>query len=145
MKFKFLLILLLLIFISGCKDTTPRVFLSTKPITKETFQPMEQFKVNDSINFVVLAPKKFKSQTVRLQLLKKSMLSPIYGYTLAFGKDFNVENDYYLTGTFTVYSAGRYELYVYDSDGTKKKTHFPARQYLPSPKPLAVVQFGVTN
>ena len=129
--------------LSGCKDKTPRIFLSTKPIMRETFIPMEEFKKDDTINFVLIAPKGFRSDVVRMQLLKKSNLSPTWGYTLRLGKDYNVENKYYLTGSFVVYSAGRYELQFYDQSGPKKKTHFPAKQYFPYPKPLAFVQFGV--
>lgn len=143
-KFVYLfLTFIMFIFLAGCKDTTPRVFLSTKPIMRETFVPMDEFKTNDTINFVLIAPKGFQAETVRLQLLKKSNLSPIWGYSMVLGKEYNVENDYYLTGAFTVYSAGRYELSFYDFDGRIKKTHFPARQYEPRPKPLAVVEFGV--
>ena len=139
-----LFILIMLITLSGCKDTTPRVFLSTHPIAKETFVPMEEFKKDDTINFVIIAPKKFQSKTVRILLIKKNGLSPIYGDKLALGKDYNVEHDYYLTGSFTVYEAGRYELRVYDSDGTRNKpTHSPAKAYTQRPDPLAVVQFGV--
>ena len=138
-----LLVFIMGLFLTGCKDTTPRVFLSTKPIMRETFVPMEEFKVNDTINFVLLAPKGFRTDTVRLQLLKKSNLSAMWGYTLALGKDYNVENEHYLTGSFTVYSGGRYELMFFDLNETRKKTHFPAKQYSPKPKPLAVVQFGV--
>ena len=83
------------IFTSGCKDTTPRVYLST--ITWETFKPMNEFYVNDKINFVLISPKGFKLDTVRLQLLKKSHLSSMYGYTLALGKDYNVENPHYFS------------------------------------------------
>ncbi len=128
---------------SGCKDKTPRIFLSTQPIVRELFVPMEKFKKNDKINFVLIAPKGFRSDMVRLQLIKKNGLSPIYGDTLTLGKDYNVENKYYLTGAFTVYAAGRYEVRFYDSDGTRKKTHFPAKTYNPRPNPLAWVQFGV--
>ncbi|MCQ2958333.1 MAG: hypothetical protein MJ180_05480, partial [Candidatus Gastranaerophilales bacterium] len=89
--------------------------------------------------------KGFKSETVRMLLIKKNGLSPIYGDTLAIGKDYNVEHDNYLTGAFTVYSGGRYELRFYDaSDGNRPKpTHFPAKAYTPRPDPLAWVQFGV--
>ena len=73
-KIFYLVIFCLIILVSGCKDTTPRIFLSTKPIMKETFVPMEEFKVNDTINFVLIAPKGFKSETVRLQLIKKNKL-----------------------------------------------------------------------
>jgi len=135
----------ILIGLCGCKDTTPRIFLSTKPIVEGAFVPMDQFRKMDTINFVLIAPKAFKSDIVRLQLLKKSNLSATYGYTLMLGKDYNVENKYYLTGAFTVYSGGRYELNFFDSDGTKKKTHFPAKTYFPKPKPLASVQFGVRD
>lgn len=138
-----LIILGVCLFFVGCKDTTPRIFLSTKPIQKETFVPMEEFKVNDTINFVLIVPKGFKSETVRLQLIKKNKISPIYGDTLELGKDYNVENDYYLTGAFTVYSGGRYELRFYDSDGRPKKTHFPSKAHTPRPQPVAWVQFGV--
>jgi len=145
-KFIYIFIFFVLIgFISGCKDKTPRIFLSTKPVMRETFVPMEEFKKNDTINFVLIVPKGFKSETVRLQLIKKNKLSPLYGDTLALGKDYNVENPYYLIGAFTVYSGGRYELRFYDSDGTKKKTHFPAKQYTPYPNPVAWVQFGVLD
>ena len=75
--------------------------------------------------------------------MKKNKLSPIYGFELVLGKDYNVENENYLTGAFTVYSGGRYELLFYDSDGTRKKTHFPAKTYTPRPNPVAYVQFGV--
>ncbi len=139
------LIFFICIFISGCKDKTPRVFLSTKPVMRETFVPMEEFKKNDTINFVLIVPKGFKSETVRIQLIKKNKLSPIYGDTLALGKDYNVEHPNYLIGAFTVYSSGRYELRFYDSDGTKKKKHFPAKQYTPYPNPVAWVQFGVLD
>ena len=137
-------IFIIFIFMSGCKDKTPRIFLSTHPITKETFVPMEEFKKNDTINFALIAPKSFQSKTVRMLLIKKNGLSPIYGDKLALGKDYNVEHDYYLTGSFTVYEAGRYELRFYDSNGTRNKpTHFPAKAYTPRPDPLAYVQFGV--
>ena len=131
------------LFLAGCKDTTPRIFLSTKPVARETFVPMQEFKKNDTINFVLIAPKGFKSETIRFQLLKKSNLSAMWGYTLALGKDYNAEHTNYLTGAFTVYSEGRYQLMFFDSDGTRKKTHFPSKQYSPRPKPLAVVEFGV--
>ena len=131
------------IFLAGCKDTTPRIFLSTKPIMRETFVPMNEFKKNDTINFVLIAPKTFKSDTVRMQLFKKSNLSAQWGYTLALGKDYNVEDKYYLTGAFTVYSAGRYEIQFFDRSEEKKKTHFPAKQYFSYPQPLATAQFGV--
>ena len=141
--FYILFVLIMFIFTSGCKDKTPRIFLSTHPIAKETFVPMEEFKKDDTINFVLIAPKNFKSKTVRMLLIKKNGLSPIYGDTLAIGKDYNVEHDYYLTGSFTVYSAGRYELRFYDSDGTIKPKHFTSKAYTPKPDPLAYVQFGV--
>ena len=131
------------LFFSGCKDTTPRIFLSTQPIMRETFVPMNEFKKNDTINFVLIAPKGFRNDVVRLQLFKKSNLSAQWGHTLALGKYYNVENEHYLTGSFTVYSAGRYELQFFDLSEEKKKTHFPAKQYFPYPDPLAVVQFGV--
>ena len=136
-------ILSLLIFCNGCKDKNPRIFLSTKPVVKELFVPMDMFKVNDTINFVLIVPKGFKSDSVRLQLIKKNKLSPIYGDTLELGKDYNVENENYLIGAFTVYSGGRYELRFYDSDGTRKKTHFPSKAHFPRPAPVAYVQFGV--
>jgi len=136
-------VLIICLSLFGCKDTTPRILLSTNPVTKETFVPMNEFKKNDTINFVLIAPKGFKSQTVRMSLLKKNFLSPLYGDTLALGRDFNVENNYYLIGSFTVYSGGRYALMFYDSDGTKKKTHFPAKQYYPKPDPLVYAEFGV--
>jgi len=110
---------------------------------RETFVPMDEFKVNDTINFVLIVPKGFKSDTVRLQLIKKNKLSPIYGDTLSLGKDYNVENEYYIKGAFTVYSGGRYELRFYDSDGTEKPTHFPSKAHSPRPAPVAWVQFGV--
>ena len=69
--FSTLFIFLMGIGLCACKDTTPRVFLSTQPITKETFIPMGEFKKNDTINFVLIAPKGFKSDTVRMQLIKK--------------------------------------------------------------------------
>lgn len=141
--FSIAFIFLMGIGLCGCKDTTPRIFLSTQPITKETFIPMEEFKKNDTINFVLISPKGFKSDTVRMQLIKKAFVSPIYGDTLEQGRDFNVEHTHYLTGAFTVYSAGRYELRFYDSDGTRKKTLFQAKTYTPRPNPLAYVQFGV--
>ena len=144
MKRIFLFFLIgIFIFLSGCKDTTPRVFLSTKPIMKETFVPMDEFKVNDTINFVLIVPKGFKSDTVRLQLIKKNKLSPVYGDTLALGKDFNVEHENYLTGAFTVYSGGRYELRFYDWDEVRKHTHFPSKAHYPRPQPVAWIQFGV--
>jgi len=140
-----LFILLMFLSLCGCKDKTPRIFLSTHAITKETFVPMDEFKKNDTINFALLAPKNFKSKTVRMLLIKKNGLSPIYGDKIAIGKDYNVEHDYYLIGRFTVYEAGRYELRFYDAaDGNRPKpTHFPAKAYTPRPDPLAVVQFGV--
>jgi len=61
---------------------------------RETFVPMDEFKVNDTINFVLIVPKGFKSETVRMQLLKKNNLSPIYGDKLEQGRDFNVENEH---------------------------------------------------
>ena len=73
-KFFLFLIVGILFFALGCKDTTPRIFLSTKPIMRETFVPMDEFKVNDTINFVLIVPKGFKSETVRMQLLKKNII-----------------------------------------------------------------------
>lgn len=143
---KILYIFIIFIFVlslCACKDTTPRIFLSTKPIMRETFVPMDKFKVNDTINFVLISPKGFKSDTIRLQLLKKSKFSPNFGFTLALGKDYNIENDNHLTGAFTVYSAGRYELMFFEPEDKKEKTVFTHKAYYPGPKPLAVVQFGV--
>ena len=131
-------------FTCGCKDTKPRVYLSTRPLMRETFEPMNEFKKDDKINFILIVPKGFKADTVRLQLLKKSGLSPTFGYTLALGKDYNVENQHYLTGGFTVYSGGRYELMFFEPpDPDAKKTHFPAKQYFPKPEPLVDIEFGV--
>jgi len=141
--FSILFICLIFLGICGCQDTTPRLYLSTQPIAKETFIPMEEFKKNDTINFVLIAPKGFKSDTVRMQLIKKAFVSPIYGDTLEQGRDFNVEHTHYLTGAFTVYSGGRYELRFYDSDGTKKKTLLHSKSHFYRPEPLAFVQFGV--
>lgn len=139
--------LLICIFFSlnlcACKDTTPRIFLSTKPVSKETFIPMDKFKVNDTLNFVLISPKGFKSDTIRLQLLKKSNFSAIYGYTLFLGKDYNIIHENYLIGSFTVYSAGRYELMFFEPEDKKKKTVFTHKSYYPGPKPLAYVEFGV--
>ncbi len=104
---------------------------------------MNEFQKNDTINFILISPKGFQSRSIRLQLIKKNNLSPIYGDTLTLGKDYNAENSYYLTGSFTVYSGGRYELRFYDSDGTKKKTIFSSKAYTPRPNPLAWIQFGV--
>ena len=141
--FSIFLIFIMGLSLAGCKDKTPRIFLSTRPIMRETFVPMNEFVKNDTINFILIAPKGFRSDTVRMQLIKKSNLSHDWGYKLMLGKDYNVENEYYLTGSFTVYSAGRYEVQFYDINGPKKKTHFPAKQYFPYPDPLAYAEFGV--
>ncbi|MDD3593502.1 MAG: hypothetical protein PHX18_02630 [Candidatus Gastranaerophilales bacterium] len=131
-KFSAILIILLMpLFFCGCSEKN-QIYLSSKPLTKEQFVPEDMLKVNQPINFVLIFPKGIKSDAIRLQLLKKSAMSYMWGYTIERGKDYSVPpGKSYLTGTFYVYEPGRYMIRMFSHSDFVR--------------PLAEFDFGVLD
>ncbi len=127
------LFIFLSLFIAGCDK--PVLLVSSKPITKEQFVPEDMFKINTQINFVFVNHKDLKENTLRMQLLKMSHLTPCWGYTLLYGRDYDVKEKRYITGSFYIPSGGRYRLMIFQRNKDVDKEKIP----------LAQIDFGVLD
>jgi len=111
------------------------IFLSSRPITKESFDPnivQNTFDQGQSIYFCLYSKTPFNANEGRLQILKKDLKTQVYGYSLYQGKDIllnPIKNCY--TDSFTIFSEGYYLLKIFSKNNPNE--------------PLAQTTFWITE
>ena len=119
MKKIFLIIIIALVFLTGCNKRKPPVkgviFLSSSPIDAG-FTPDKRediFVAGKKVNFVVIAKTPFKSETLRIQILKV-----IPSIEMAQGRDIEVDpSAYYAVDSFCIYKEGSYVIRIFGVNG----------------------------
>lgn len=79
------------IFLSGCSNK-PLLYFNTQPITKETVNfPSRNFAVGQKIHYILIVPKGFKNEYIRVQLVKKDDKVSHWGYKIYQSRDFHID------------------------------------------------------
>lgn len=87
------------IFLSGCKKDQPLLFFNTQPITRETVShPSRNFALGEPVHYILIVPKGFKSEYLRVQLVKKEEKTNHWGYKIYQSKDYHIDTSkkYYI-------------------------------------------------
>ena len=121
MKKIFLLLLLSIFLITGCNNKDKEqgaILFSSKPIDQYfTFDKAEtNFYTGQKINFVVLNPKPFTSDTLRLQIIRNNMKSKVF-MDLVHARDIEIDKTkFYAINSFCVYQDGRHIVRIFSPD-----------------------------
>ncbi|MDD3149853.1 MAG: hypothetical protein PHV68_03385 [Candidatus Gastranaerophilales bacterium] len=118
---KFIIAVIFCIFcITGCKNKErSQILFSSQPISASA--PAETaFSTGEQINFILINPKEFTSNILRLQVLKLSDKVDRYGFSLAHGRDVEIDiNKHYMIESLYFHEKGRYLLRIFSSDNYK--------------------------
>lgn len=114
----------MILLISGCNKDKAAILLSPIPIAQETFSLNNMqtvFREGQGVYFVLLNPKPFTNSVLKLQIIQLSDKVPIYGYTIAQGRDIEIDkNKDYATGSFYLYREGYYVIRIFSKDDLNK-------------------------
>lgn len=119
---KKLLVCLSLIFVCfvlcGCEEKkTAGILFNSEPITKDNLlHASRTFESGKRIYYLFYTPKKIKAEFIRVQVGKTGDNIPKGGYTIVWSCDYRImkQNMYYYYDNFTLHSAGRYVMQVFD-------------------------------
>lgn len=76
----------------GCGDK-PLLFFNTQPITQATInQPARHFRVGEPVHYALINPKGFKSDYIRVQVIKKEEKTAHWGYSIYWAKDYKIDS-----------------------------------------------------
>lgn len=114
----------LTILLYGCDKEKALIFFSSKPITQNSFT-VDKAEVNfypgQRIYFVLLNPKPFTSNAVRLQILKIDHKPPFYAFSIAQTRDMEIDTAVqYATDYFCLHKDGYYILRIFSMDNLSK-------------------------
>ncbi len=103
--------------LSGCSDDA-LLYFNSQPITKETVNyPSRSFAVGQKIYYVVIVPKGFKNDYIRVQVVKKEDKTNHWGYTIYHSRDFHIDTSKnYFTDYIVLGEAGYYFMQIFDFD-----------------------------
>ena len=77
--------------LSGCSNDA-LLYFNSQPITKETVNyPSRNFAVGQKIHYVLILPKGFKNEYIRVQIVKKEDKTNHWGYKIYQSRDFHVD------------------------------------------------------
>lgn len=125
MKKIFLLALIPIIFVmSGCSKEEkqyPFLALHAQPITKDNVFDVEQnFKLGERIYYLIWSPKGFKSDSIRVQILKKNEKYSHWGLSLYDSTDELVDPTLkYYKDYFVINQTGLYLISIFQADDYK--------------------------
>ena len=121
-KLKYLIILFACIFITGCSYEKGLILFNNEPITKNNLiHDKKVFSENSRIYYIFIAPKKIKSEFIRVQVFKMTDKAPWGGNEVVRTKDFRLMKNerYYKTDYFVIHENGRYVMQVFLHDNLK--------------------------
>ena len=119
MKKKFLIGLLIILCLTGCKHDEAIILFNSQPITKENvLKDSKVFAVGQRVYYLFIAPKKMDNDYIRVQVFKMTDKAPWGGHEVVRTKDFRLMQDerYYHSDYFTLYEKGRYVLQVFSTE-----------------------------
>lgn len=112
----------------SCNREKPALFLSSEKLTPNNFsldKTAKKFDSGHKIYFLFYYPKKFKTNMLRMQIIKFTALMPIDAFSLAMAKDIEIDTDEnFITDYFVLYKDGTYLLRIF----TKDNLYVPAIQ-----------------
>lgn len=100
----------------------PMLFFNEQTITPETVNyPQRVFRTGERINYLVLNPKGFKNDYIRVQIVKKEEKTPHWGYTVYWAKDYHIDtSDNYYINYIVLNEPGYYFMQVFSFDNFDK-------------------------
>lgn len=111
----------LLIFLAGCDEDLPFIYMSSKPITQEEFTPEQFFKVGSRINFVLVSQDAFTNSAIRIQVLHQNPKVTYGGFDIAHARDIEIDpTKKYFISDFYLYAPGYYVLRVFGKDDLRR-------------------------
>ncbi len=111
---------LLMPFLSGCDKEKPSIFLSSRPITVQTFYPEKVFELGEPINFAVLSPEEFTSSRARVQVVKLNEKVSMYGYKLSHARDIGIDTSKkFFIDSLTLHEKGHYVIRIFCNENLK--------------------------
>ena len=116
---KFLIILLTVIVLTGCAYDRGLILFNSVPITQNNaLHDQKVFKVGDKVYYLFIAPKKVKSDYIRVQVFTLTDKYSLGGEDVVRTKDYRLMRDerYYHTDYFTFWEKGRYVMQVFSHD-----------------------------
>lgn len=91
-KFCWILLFLSTVFLCGCKKDQPLLLFNDQPITKQTVNsPTRNFVFGQRVNYLLIVPKGFKRDYIRVQLVKKEEKTQHWGYKIYQSRDYHVD------------------------------------------------------
>ena len=117
--FRLCIILFLSLMLAGCAYDRGLILFNSVPITQNNaLHDQKVFKEGDKIYFLFIAPKKVKSDFIRVQIFTMTDKANVGGYEVVRTKDFRLMQDerYYYTDYFTLWSKGKYAMQVFSHD-----------------------------
>ncbi len=71
----------------------PLLLFNTQPITPATInQPSRHFRVGEPVHYALINPKGFKSDYIRVQVIKKEEKTAHWGYSIYWAKDYKIDS-----------------------------------------------------
>ena len=118
MKIKNIILLVIsIIFLSGCIKQQAFVCFNNRPITKDTvLNQVSEFKQGEKIYYLFFSKKPLENDYVRIQIFKQGDSIQRGGYEMVRVKDYRLMKDevYYQTDYFVLHDSGRYIMQVYN-------------------------------
>lgn len=110
------LILFLVLITPGYAKEKPVILLNSQPITQETVNcPVQNFSVDQKINYVLITPKGFTDSVLRVQIVKKEEKVDSWGYSVYTAKDVCIDkNQKFYIDYLTVGRPGCYIMSIYE-------------------------------
>jgi hypothetical protein len=119
MKKFFLLILLCVFILCGCKYDRGIILFNTQPINENNvLHDAKVFNSGQRVYYLFLAPKKMDNEFIRVQIFKMTDKAPWGDINVVRTKDFRLMKDerYYHSDYFTLYEKGRYVMQVFSTE-----------------------------
>lgn len=98
----------------GCGDK-PLLLFNAQPITSATINnPARFFRVGEPVHYILINPKGFKSDYIRVQVVKKEEKTEHWGYKIYWAKDYKIDSskDNYVNYV-VINKAGYYFMQIY--------------------------------
>jgi hypothetical protein len=122
MKKLICLLILVMIFASGCSDKAAILF-NRHPISEQNIYDYSViFPVSARIYYVILMPKKVQSRYIYIQVIKKDNSYGQFGYKLIWTKNVRLKDEEinYYTDYLVLNESGYYIMKVYSKDNPQK-------------------------
>ena len=94
LKNTFLIIVIIFscVFLSACDDKKPYLSFNSEPISQKTvYDAQKIFRPSQTVHYVLLMPKGFKQEYLRMQIVKRAENIPQGGATIYMSKDLFVD------------------------------------------------------